>query len=142
MDLKETEGNSFWATARREGVEEKMRFSDNFAIQGELVGPGIQGNIYKLSQTEFYVYDVYDIKDGEYLKPADRVDLITRLGLKHVPVQWHSFPLAGDVDTLLAQAEGRSWLNKDQEREGIVFKEVNGGMSFKAISNKYLLGEK
>jgi hypothetical protein len=28
------------------------------------------------------------------------------------------------------------------EREGIVFKEINGGFTFKAISNKYLLGEK
>jgi hypothetical protein len=33
-------------------------------------------------------------------------------------------------------------LRPTQEREGIVFKEVNGGMTFKAISNKYLLNEK
>jgi ATP-dependent RNA circularization protein (DNA/RNA ligase family) len=112
------------------------------AIQGELIGPGIQGNIYKLSQPEFHVFDVYNVKMGQYLTPPARRHTVSQLGLTHVPVQWHSFPLAGDVDTLLAQAEGRSWLNKDQEREGIVFKEVNGGMSFKAISNKYLLGEK
>ena len=51
LDLKETEGNSFWATARAEDIETKMRqlrvkstFTD-FAVQGELIGPGIQGNI-------------------------------------------------------------------------------------------------
>jgi hypothetical protein len=43
---------------------------------------------------------------------------------------------------MLAWAEDKSRLNDKQEREGIVFKEVNGGFTFKAISNKYLLGEK
>jgi RNA ligase (TIGR02306 family) len=41
LDLKETEGNSFWSTARRDDIEGKMRAIDehwNFAIQGELIG--------------------------------------------------------------------------------------------------------
>ena len=144
MDLKETEGNSFWATARRDDIESKLRAlgMDNVAIQGELIGPGIQGNIYKLSQPEFHVYDIYDIKAGIYVNPDHRWDVVGKLGLTHVPVIWHEFGLAADVDAIIAQADGSSWLNKEQEREGIVFKQVNGGMSFKAISNKYLLGEK
>lgn len=145
MDLKETAENAFWKTARRDGVEEKMREQfglADFAIQGELIGPGIQGNIYKLTDTQFHIFDIYDIRAGVYVDPATRCAMVKEMGLTHVPVQWHSFPLAGDVDTLLAQAEGRSWLNKDQEREGIVFKQVDGGITFKAISNKYLLGEK
>jgi RNA ligase (TIGR02306 family) len=149
MDLKETEGNSFWATARKDGIEEKMRFSDNYAIQGELVGPGIQGNIYKLSQPEFYVYDIYDIKAGEYMNPADRVDLIARMGLKHVPVLAAAAELYDtlgitDIPQLLNYAEGKSVMGDitGPEREGVVFKQVDGGMTFKAISNKYLLGEK
>ena len=144
LDLKETEGNSFWATARRDDIEGKMRAVDehwSFAIQGELIGPGIQGNIYKLSQPEFRVFDVYNIQSGEYMNPQDRRRLVERMGLSHVPVLT-TFMMALPVDELLTLAEGKSELNKDQEREGIVFKEVNGGMSFKAISNSYLLGEK
>jgi RNA ligase (TIGR02306 family) len=144
LDLKETEGNSFWATARRDDIEGKMRAVDehwSFAIQGELIGPGIQGNIYKLSQPEFRVFDVYNIQSGAYLDPEDRRALIERMGLSHVPVLT-TFMMAIPVADLLTLAEGKSELNKDQEREGIVFKEVNGGMSFKAISNSYLLGEK
>jgi RNA ligase (TIGR02306 family) len=144
LDLKETEGNAFWETARREDIEAKMRDTGpdaQFAIQGELIGPGIQGNIYKLSRTEFYVFDVYNIKSGEYLKPDARRALIKRMGLNHVPVIWSTWELS-EVDAILAQAEGRAWLNGKQEREGIVYKQVDGGMTFKAISNKYLLGEK
>jgi RNA ligase (TIGR02306 family) len=146
LDLKETEGNSFWETARRDDIEAKMIAVDehwDFAIQGELVGPGIQGNIYNLSKPEFYVFDIYDIQAGVYLKAAARRDLIERMGLKHVPVITDDKDLGiGTVDEMLAWAEDKSRLNDKQEREGIVFKEVNGGFTFKAISNKYLLGEK
>jgi RNA ligase (TIGR02306 family) len=141
LDLKETEGNTFWQVARRDNIEAKMHW--DFAIQGELIGPGIQGNIYKLSQPEFRVFDVYDISNGCYLNPADRRALVTNLGLQHVPVLLVDKDLGvGSVDEILQWAEGASKLNDKVEREGIVFKEVNGGMTFKAISNKYLLGEK
>jgi ATP-dependent RNA circularization protein (DNA/RNA ligase family) len=147
MDLKETEGNSFWAAARKDGIETQMRIVDefwDFAIQGELVGPGIQGNIYGLTQPEFYVFDVYNIQAGEYLKPEARRALVERMGLKHVPVIAYTANLHDtlgitDIDGILAFAEGKSQLNKNTEREGIVFKQVDGGMTFKAISNKYLL---
>jgi RNA ligase (TIGR02306 family) len=149
MDLKETEGNSFWATARKEGIQEKMMAVDeywDFAIQGELIGPGIQGNIYNLKECEFRVFDVYNIRAGEYMLPQDRRRLIEQMGLKHAPVLAHTADMYDtlgltDIPQLLAFAEGKSLLG-DTEREGIVFKQVDGGMSFKAISNKYLLGEK
>jgi len=146
LDLKETEDNAFWQVARREGIEEKMRAVDehwNWAIQGELIGPGIQGNIYKLTEPEFRVFDVYNIQQGCYLDPADRRPLIGGMGLHHVPIMLVDKDLGvGSIDEILQWAEGASRLNEKQEREGIVFKEANGGMSFKAISNKYLLGEK
>lgn len=147
IDLKETDDNAFWKAARAEGIEEKMRPIDNWAIQGELVGQGIQGNIYKISEPTFYVFDVYDIKEGRYLRPRERQILMELIGLKHVPVLHDALDLrdakVSDIDGLLRFAEGQSILSSvDVEREGIVFKETNGGMTFKAISNKYLLGEK
>jgi RNA ligase (TIGR02306 family) len=144
LDLKESEGNAFWEKARADDIEAKMRnVSQDIAIQGELIGPGIQGNIYKLSKTEFYVFDVYDIKRGEYLKPADRLAIVQAMGLNHVPVIHPSWPVTSSIEGILESAEGQTvLLTSNTEREGIVFKEVNGGMTFKAISNKYLLGEK
>jgi RNA ligase (TIGR02306 family) len=146
LDLKETEGNAFWAAARRDDIEAKMKAVDehwDFAIQGELIGPGIQGNIYKLTETRFCVFDVYNIQEGGYLDPDARRALIAKMGLYHVPVLYIDKDLGvGSVEEILLWAEGASKLNDKQEREGIVFKEANGGMSFKAISNKYLLGEK
>jgi RNA ligase (TIGR02306 family) len=153
MDLKETQGNSFWVVARQDDIEAKMTAVDefwSFAIQGELVGPNIQGNIYKLSKPEFRVFDVYDIQAGEYLPPDARRELIDRMGLKHVPVLAYTASMydtlgISDMNQLLAFADGKSMLGAagvEPLREGLVFKERNGGFTFKVISNQYLLGEK
>lgn len=148
LDLKRDENNSFWATAIAENIEAKMRAvsesaSDwNFAIQGELIGPSIQGNIYKLSKCEFRVFDVYDITDGEYLFPFNRRNLIERMCLKHVPLVNHKWLPPNSIDGILDAAEGKATLNPKQEREGIVLKANDGSMTFKAISNRYLMKQK
>jgi RNA ligase (TIGR02306 family) len=131
LDLKETEDNTFWQVARRDDIEDKMKICrlNDFAIQGELIGPGIQGNIYKLNKPEFRVFDMYDIKAGAYLYPHDRRAQIMVMDLLHAPVLLVNKDLGvGSIDEILQWAEGKSKLNDKQEREGIVFKEVNGGM--------------
>ncbi len=147
LNLKETEGNTFWQIAREYDIEDKMRIAglNNFAIQGELIGPGIQGNIYKLSKPMFMVFDMYNIVTSYFLTPHDRRALTKVLDVPHAPVLMVDKDLGmGSIDEILSWAEGKSVMGDivGPVREGIVFKEVNGGMSFKAISNKYLLGEK
>ena len=145
QELKQTEDNTFWKVALENDIENRMRSLglDNIAIQGELVGPGIQGNIYKLTNHKFVVFDIYDIKKGEYLNPTVRFDLVSMLQLLHVPVINTNVRLPSDVvSVLLHLAEDKSAVNVNQEREGIVFKNMNGGFSFKCISNKYLCNQK
>lgn len=145
MDLKMDENNAFWKAAIKYNVEQKLRNANlqGVAVQGELIGPGIQGNIYKLSDIDFFVFDVYSVINGGYLDPQDRRDLVDTLELKHVPV-YNTQREIVPVDQLIGWADGLSVLGdiNGPLREGLVFKQANGGMSFKAISNKYLLGEK
>jgi RNA ligase (TIGR02306 family) len=143
LDLKRDEANSFWKVAIDLDIEAKMRAcgEGDWAIQGELVGNGVQGNIYNMGGLNFYVYDVYNIQAGDYLRPAYRRALIERMGLNHVPVIETNGKL-GTMEEIILGADGKSVLNPQQDREGIVFKQVDGGMTCKAISNKYLLGEK
>lgn len=151
LDLKETEANAFWQVARKEKIEEKMRAAytgSDFALQGELIGPGIQGNIYKLSEPEFRIFDVYNVSGGFYAIPSERKSLVEGMGLKHVPILASAAELVDtlgitDIPQLLSFAEGKSVMGMiGCEREGIVFKQVNGGMSFKAVSNSYLFKTK
>jgi RNA ligase (TIGR02306 family) len=139
LNLRETEGNSLWTVARRNDLIGKIRSTgQNLAFQGELIGEGIQGNPYKIRAQEFYLFDVYDIDAGRYLRPAERQLLAKSLDIRQVPglgIQ----SLDCDVAQLLTFAEGKSVLRNETEREGLVFKHVTDPVSFKAISNKFLL---
>lgn len=140
LDLKESEGNTFWRVARELDLETKMRdIGDNFAVQGELIGEGIQKNPYAIKGQKFYVFDIYDIVLGEYMKPEDCQLNTAAMGLKHVPIIIGTGSVNHTIDELLELAEGKSELNVKTEREGLVFKALDGSFTFKAISNKFLL---
>ena len=141
LDLKEDENNSFWKTAKKYDIEGIMRRNSmqGMAIQGEMIGEGIQGNQYKVV-LDFYVYDMYNTKTGQYILPSQLKAACERLGLNHVPILAEGITLVGSsIQSILSEAEGKSRLN-GSEREGIVFKsESVHDRSFKAISNKWLL---
>lgn len=141
LDLKETEGNTFWDTARKLKLEEKIRSAvgfGNIALQGELIGPGISGGIYKISTFDFRVFDVFLPDTLAYMKPEARRDFCKDLDIPHVPVL-QTAGLLGDatMEELIADADGRSLIG-DTRREGIVYKSADGTKSFKIISNDYL----
>ena len=137
-NLSETQGNSMWQQARRYDLAQVLAREGNFAVQGEIIGEGIQGNPYRIQGQDFFVYDVFDIDQQKYLAPLERREFVERNGLKHVPVINSDIPTPVSVNFTLESAEGRSVLNPATEREGLVFKS-NGTISFKAISNKFLL---
>lgn len=125
----------------------------NIAVQGEIMGPGIQNNREGLKAAKFFVFDVYLIDEARYMTPAERqalFDLLIDMGVNpnlvaHVPIIAYTAKLYDtlgitNVDQLLKFAEGKSLVNP--VREGLVFKRIDGGFSFKAISNLYLEKEK
>jgi len=153
IDLLESEGNTHWKIARIYGLEEKLRADGrNLAIQGEVVGEGIQANPLRLLGWGLFVFGVYDISLGKYLDFADFISFCSANDLQTVPILHDALTLDNTVTGLLEMAEGKSVLNDETEREGIVFRPlaettytVRGEtrrLSFKAISNAYLLDER
>lgn len=144
LDLKDTEGNTYWTVAKRFGLHDIL-ISDGraLALQGEIIGQGIQGNQYGLTDHQFYVFDIYDIKEGKYFTPVNRREFCQRHNLRHVPVLMEAYELTeANVDKYLDMAEGFSYIN-NSDREGVVFKcNTDPSISFKAISNRWLLNEK
>lgn len=140
LNLKDVEGNSLWRVAKQNGLIEKLHSTGrNLALQGEIVGEGIQKNCYKIRGQDFYLFDIYDIDAGKYLTPTERRELAKALDIKHVPVLKTDEVLeVCTVEHILKWAEGvATW--GGMEREGIVFKCNEREVSFKAISNKFLL---
>ena len=142
LNLKEDEHNTFWKAARNLDIENKLRVLnlDNIAIQGELIGEGIEGNIYEIKGHMFYVYNFYSVTDGRYTNPNNRAKMCNELGLNHVPVIKLMFnPGILSINDMINLADGQSVVNPKKLREGLVYKRVDGQEHFKTISNKYLL---
>jgi RNA ligase (TIGR02306 family) len=133
-----------------EELELNHRLKDtSVALQGELIGPGIQSNSYKLKKPTLKIFDVFDIRNQRYLSSKERMDFLGLIGLDarlhHVPtfsnVSLEDFE---SLDILINWADGRSEL-ADVPREGLVFKsfgDVRNYTSFKVISNEWLRGNK
>lgn len=149
VNLKDEEGNAFWDAAKYYGIEDNLRYlsygEEDFcmAIQGELVGPGIQGNIYKLQEHRFYVFDMLS-RNQDYCPAVYRHEIAVGCGLLHSPVIETALEIAKySVDDLLTMADGESKLAIGVAREGLVFKcNEDPSISFKVISNAYLLKQK
>ena len=142
LNLYDTEGNTLWQVAHRDQIITALQDSQrNLAIQGELIGEGIQGNHYKIKGQSFYVFDIYDIDKGLYLTPKERRDFCEFHELLHVPVidTASHLSLGETIEGLLKHAEGKSRLNPQTDREGLVFKCNEKQESFKTIANSYLL---
>jgi len=141
LDLKEDEANSFWKVARKFDIEGIMRrnFMLGMAIQGEMIGEGIQGNQYKV-QLDFYVYDMYNVHTGQYLLPVQLKAACEKIGLKHVPILDENASIKDHtIQSLLQYAEGKSLLN-GSNREGVVFRSnTQHDLSWKVISNSWLI---
>ena len=143
LELLETEGNSFWKVARNLDLENKMKYLGyNVCFQGELIGEGIQGNPYKILGQTVKFFNVFNIDTHEYVGLTDFVNTIHGLGLETVPKIETEFTLPDTIEDLLLYADAKSSLNSNFDREGVVIRSIDRTISFKVISNKFLLNEK
>lgn len=138
---EEGENNHFWAISDRDGLLDKVkRLEGSYAFQGELIGPGIQNNPYKLDRHEFFCYNIWDISKQEWVLPKKRREMCKELDINHVPVIGEVVFIEGDtMQGIIEDADGFSIINSESLREGTVYKSTVFPESFKAISNQFLL---
>ncbi|NTW34240.1 MAG: RNA ligase (ATP) [Bacteroidetes bacterium] len=149
VEIKENENSVPWKIAKTYNIKDKLLFiGENIAIQGELIGKGINKNIYNLDGNDYYVFNVFDIDKYKYMDIFDMQNfLFDILKLKHVPLI-EIMPLINDVQDLVKFSTGKSKLNNQACREGLVFRTLKGiqdskfgRVSFKVINPEYLLNE-
>lgn len=147
---KRNDDHSFWKIADRYRIEEGLRSfwerGHRLAIQGEIVGPGIQKNPLGLNTVDLYVFNVVDIRTNTKLCLDQSLIITKELGVKFVPILDKSSSFRYTVDDLLELAQGKyihhfPSAKSSQEREGIVIRSICGEISFKAINNQFLLKE-
>jgi RNA ligase (TIGR02306 family) len=132
--------NTFWKVAREMDIKNKLLSLDrNICVQGELLGEGIQKNPYKIKGHTVRFYNAFDIDKQERLSIREFLHLMETLGFETVPILSYEFQLPETIEELLKSSEAKSALNESTEREGIVIRSWDMSISFKAISNKFLM---
>jgi len=146
LELYEDAENSFWKLARELDIENKLRkLKGNYAIQGEVVGENIQSNTLKLHGQTVFFFNIFDIDKFQYFGFNEFRDTMQSLGLQTVPIISEGYILDPDIDALVQLSVGKSIINKDGWREGIVIRSLtekrmgNERFSFKVINPNFLL---
>ncbi len=147
-NLSLSEPSNYLVISQKYDIEQVLRAiarnrkAKRVVLQGEVYGPGIQGNPYKLKALDFAAFNL--IIDGHRLMSLEARDALTQDIInteKNIP--WVPILNIGEIphtmEEMKAQAEGKSVINDKVDREGIVYRSVKGDMSFKNVSRTYLL---
>jgi hypothetical protein len=141
--------NSWWTVAKKLEIAKKLtslskHIKQDVAIQGEIIGPKIQGNKYKREGYELYLYNVKARKYGKTY-PLDERTVVKVASEMDIP----TVPRVGDIEIkdgmtvkdIIEMSNGQSRL-ANIKREGIVLRyteDPSMRISFKAISPEFLL---
>lgn len=136
----------YWQVAEKYGILTKLAEllvgGCEYAIQGEVVGPGINGDRNKETEYKFYCFRIWDIANQKWINPQETVKICKEFDIPHAQIVKDDFVFFDEITTIedaLKFAEGKT--EEGNEREGVVCKTIDDGQyaSFKIVSNKYLL---
>lgn len=144
--------NHVWRLAER--YELAKRLPVDFAIQGEVCGPGVQSNRLGLTTHELFVFNVYDLRAGEFLSFERFLAFCAEHGLTTVPIERvvdgsEAAAYEHSLEGWLAAARG-SYPGTKRHKEGLVIRPLverrsetlaGSRLSFKVINNDFLLEE-
>ena len=146
-ELKESDGNVYWEMERQYHLRQKLTESNrNIAIQGEIIGPGIQGNKMGLAGRSLIVFDVWDIDKQKYYD-SDVLEAFCQENGIQIATEVYRGDFALSMEELQEFANKQTYSNQTPS-EGIVFRpnmermseKTNiGRMAFKVISQTFAI---
>lgn len=129
MELKDTAENVYWQMARKYDIEKNLVPGN--CIQGEIAGPGIQGNPAGFPEVSLYIFNVINLGDN---KPVHRDDWFTKFtmignNIPNVPLckSWTKPQFENlTIDDLQAFVNEHKYQN-GKPAEGLVFRGFKDG---------------
>lgn len=142
-------GNVYWEMFYKYNIGDfltafqKETGAEIVILQGETYGESLQGNPYKLDHREFRGFNliITDSRNSIYNRlPSKQAEKIcAEYGIMWVPILDEIYELPDNMKDMKASAEGKSVINPEVLREGIVYRCPEDDSSFKNVSNSYLL---
>ena len=159
VKAKSTDDNKFSLGVVNVGAENKITkyCTDNnlkIALQGELLGPGIQGNKYKLTEYTIRFFNAYDIDKKKRYCHNELKQLLKTIDLPMVPILFEDVVMHNNVDEWVKMVSSiRGNFTTDVMDEGIVVRPMEDftipielwteiestNISFKVINPEFLL---
>lgn len=141
--------NIYWEMIKKYPAlqSEIHKIGYDIAIQGEIIGPKVQGNIYNLKDRSLRIFTIYNLNTGDRLKDEEATIVCGMLGLQKVPFieeidGFYTENGEVDIKRWVEYSKGKSSIFPSVNREGIVVRNRdNPKISFKVINPDYLLKE-
>ena len=139
LEKKLTSDDVYNLIDKKYSITDQLKTLGNFAIQGEIVGPGIQKNHSGLKSTEIRVFDIYDIDKREYLPQSKLFEICEDFKLPPAEIIIHAVWTISNFEQFRQFAE-QSYSN-GKPAEGVVVRVQNFDddkrISFKIINLNY-----
>ena len=157
--LPKDNGSVYWTIALNEKILEKMRLvhkflkmadNDYLIWQGETLAPNVQGNNYRVSKPEFYLFNFkqFNSKRELHRSHADTTDIIKTAGIALRQVPLIASQTVESYKSLADMIKSRPWglkshLNPKVSAEGVVIRLKNQNQncfrSMKFVNPEWLL---
>ena len=135
------DSNVYWEIAKKYDIENVLKKligkNEWITLQGETIGEKIQKNKYNIKDVDFYAFDLITSNDG-VINGVEASKILKEYGIKWVPFINTNYILPDTIDALMKYSTGESELYPTL-REGIVFRNYEQGISFKCVSNDFLI---
>lgn len=136
--------NIYWRIAKKYNLMEKLS-GMNIAIQGEIVGPNIQGNKLGLKEPDFFVFNIINLDNMTHYNFIIIREICKKLELNMVPLEYIG-PFQFNIEQLKIFAHGK-YEGTNNLKEGSVVRTtverysrvLRGRTSFKVVDSEYLL---
>ena len=129
-------GSVYWNVASLYNLNKII--PEGISIQGEIAGPGIQGNKLGLKEVQLFIFNGYNFIEGRYFTLQELEDFCKWFGLNTVPIIEVEEEFNKTQEELLLMAEQVMYPNGSRA-EGIVVRSIDKEISFKVLNNKFLL---
>lgn len=138
--------NVYWEMALRYDVENVLKDIaktynvERVVLQGETYGESLQGNPLKIKGRDFAAFNL--VFDGVRLGSIEAKEILDKHGIPFVPIIDKHYIMPDDFEEFKATADKFSTINDKCLQEGFVYRSQDGKLSFKNVSNKFLMKKK
>lgn len=144
--IEEMDDNKFWQAVKKYDLKRILASFKNYAIQGELVGPGIQKNKLGLTEIDLHIFNIIDLSTRQRIPIHDALRFCEKYNLKHVDIV-EMIPSFGYNLQDLIKLTFRKYPNTNNQIEGLVLrtqeycysKRLKGDSSCKIVNPEYRL---